>query len=94
MHWCPASQKQLYIISFFEPATTMLQAECLWNSECTLGSAITNSGSDSTDSAAKQGPRKGAVLLAVDGNVTESYYCRTAPAWNDPNIQERGMIRS
>ena len=69
----------------------MLQAECLWNYECTLGSSITNSGSDSTDSAAKHGPHKGAVLLAVDGNVTESYYCRTAPAWNDPNIQETGM---
>ena len=52
---------------------------------------MTNSGSDSTDSAAKQGPRKGAVLLAVDGNVTESYYCRTAPAWNDPDIPKMGM---
>ena len=71
-----------------------LQEECLWQYECTLGAPITNPDSDHTDSVAKRGPTRGAVLLAVEGDVSKSYYCRTAPSYNDAKpTPKRGMCK-
>jgi len=71
-----------------------LQEECLWQYECTLGAPITNPDSDRTESVAKRGPTRGAVLLAVEGDVSKSYYCRTAPAYNDTKTPPtKGMCK-
>lgn len=55
-----------------------LQSPPLWNYSCTLGSSIT--AQDSTDSATPSQP--GVIRVTVDGEITQAYFCQTAPPWN------------